>query len=218
MPKETFFNLAQDKREHILEIAIHEFAEHGYKSASISRMVANAGIAKGSFYQYFKDKNDLFLHLVTLATEQKQAFFTQFDPPSAELGTFSYLRWAFSKRIEFEVANPKLNKIGYIAVYGDYPHRDEIMALGQAEAAKFTQNLFARGRAAGDLDPDLDGPLAMFIFNSVFLHLADYLLERLGIEKESLVDERPFLFDSPEATEIFDGIMNILQHGMGGKS
>ena len=58
MPKQTFFNLPEDKRENLINIAIEEFAENDYQTASISRIVANAGIAKGSFYQYFENKED----------------------------------------------------------------------------------------------------------------------------------------------------------------
>ena len=45
MPNQTFFNLPDAKREQILQIAIDEFAENDTDSASISRIVARAGIA-----------------------------------------------------------------------------------------------------------------------------------------------------------------------------
>jgi AcrR family transcriptional regulator len=53
MPNQTFFNLAEEKREQITQVAIDEFANNDYGGGSISRIVARAGIAKGSFYQYF---------------------------------------------------------------------------------------------------------------------------------------------------------------------
>ena len=56
MPKDTFTNLPEEKRRHFLNIAIKEFAEHPYNTASISEIVRQAGIAKGSVYQYFENK------------------------------------------------------------------------------------------------------------------------------------------------------------------
>ncbi len=53
MPQATFFNLPEEKRQKILECALDEFAAHDYDSASVSKIVAKAGIAKGSLYQYF---------------------------------------------------------------------------------------------------------------------------------------------------------------------
>ena len=48
MPKETYFNLPDDKRQAILDLAIEEFASHDYKNASISRIVERAGIARST--------------------------------------------------------------------------------------------------------------------------------------------------------------------------
>ena len=78
MPKQTFFNLPDHKREHVTRCAVSEFARQGYKQASISRIVAASGIAKGSFYQYFEDKDDLFIHIVlTEVGGVKQAAYEQ---------------------------------------------------------------------------------------------------------------------------------------------
>ena len=71
MPKDTFFNLPEDKRTLICDVAIDEFAEYPFDQASINRIVAKSGIAKGSFYQYFEDKKDLFLHIMQLIAEEK---------------------------------------------------------------------------------------------------------------------------------------------------
>ena len=64
MPKQTFFNLNADKRKRIEDAATKEFAEYGFHGARLNNIVQNAGIAKGSFYQYFEDLDDLFLHLI----------------------------------------------------------------------------------------------------------------------------------------------------------
>lgn len=71
MPKETFFNLSQEKRNKITELALEEFALHDYRTASLSRIVEKAGISKGSMYQYFDDKKELYLYLVKLAADIK---------------------------------------------------------------------------------------------------------------------------------------------------
>lgn len=218
MPKETFFNLPAEKRQHILDAAIDEFAAKPYRSASISRIVRQTGIAKGSFYQYFEDKKDLYLYLVQLAGEQKADFFNSFPPPKPNMGAFEFLRWAFGIRVQFEVAKPKLTQIAYKAIYGDTPFPDEVLAQAEGQADDFTQQLLARGMAEGDLDPNLDTELATFILNSVFLRLGEYLLERLEIDPADLVKDEPFLFESPEAEAIFDGIMHILETGMGRKN
>lgn len=48
MPKQTFLNLSDAKRKAFLEIALEEFANNDYNTASVSKIVEQAGIAKGS--------------------------------------------------------------------------------------------------------------------------------------------------------------------------
>ena len=62
MPKETFFKLSEEKRRRILGAAGEEFTTVPYSEASINRIVKNAQIPRGSFYQYFEDKEDLFFY------------------------------------------------------------------------------------------------------------------------------------------------------------
>lgn len=70
MPKKTFFNLPEEKRQAIIDAAYDIFIEHDYKDINI-RMLAKAfHISLGSFYQYFDDKDELYLYLVT-AVEKK---------------------------------------------------------------------------------------------------------------------------------------------------
>lgn len=64
MPTDTFFRLPAEKRARILDSAWSEFTAVPYAEASINRIVQTSHIPRGSFYQYFKDKNDLFLTLI----------------------------------------------------------------------------------------------------------------------------------------------------------
>lgn len=64
LPTETFFRLPEIKRETLLSCARQEFARVPYPDASINRIIHSAGIPRGSFYMYFEDKSDLFLHLM----------------------------------------------------------------------------------------------------------------------------------------------------------
>ena len=64
MPTETFFRLPEAKRETLLRCARQEFARVPYPDASINRIIHAAGIPRGSFYQYFVDKRDLFVYLM----------------------------------------------------------------------------------------------------------------------------------------------------------
>lgn len=49
-----------ERRRQILETAVKTFARLGYERASIAEVCADAGIARGTLYQYFEDKKSLF--------------------------------------------------------------------------------------------------------------------------------------------------------------
>ncbi|EYF05708.1 TetR/AcrR family transcriptional regulator [Chondromyces apiculatus] len=53
-----------DRRQELLRAGRAVFAEKGYHEAKIDDIVASAGVAKGTFYLYFRDKRALFAELV----------------------------------------------------------------------------------------------------------------------------------------------------------
>lgn len=65
MPTSTFFNLPEDKKNKILKAANKEFERVPIEQVSIKNIVESAEIARGSFYQYFEDKEDLFQYIMS---------------------------------------------------------------------------------------------------------------------------------------------------------
>lgn len=65
MPKKTFFNLCKSKKEKIINTAYDIFIEEDYENINIRNITSRIGISIGSFYQYFSDKDDLYLYLMS---------------------------------------------------------------------------------------------------------------------------------------------------------
>ncbi len=61
------------KYEALLRAALLEFSEHGYTRTTSKTIAAGAGVATGSFYQYFEDKNDILYRLVSNRFESLKA-------------------------------------------------------------------------------------------------------------------------------------------------
>ena len=64
MCTETFLRLPEEKRRRFLDAAWEEFTSARFVDVSINQIVRRAGIPRGSFYQYFAGKDDLFAYLL----------------------------------------------------------------------------------------------------------------------------------------------------------
>ena len=64
-----FFSLKPEKRERIINAALKEFAKNGYDKASTNEIVKESGISKGSLFNYFISKKELYLFLLDYASQ-----------------------------------------------------------------------------------------------------------------------------------------------------
>ncbi len=215
MPKPTFFNLPDTKRQIIIDYAIAEFASHDYDSASISNMVKQAKIAKGSFYQYFEDKRDLYLYLVDLAAQEKIVFLKASQPPERQMGFFAHLRWLFSASTQFDLSHPALSQIVNRAVYGDVPFREAVLQRTQSASFGYLYDLVKSGIAQGDISPSVSPDLAIFVINSLAGGLRDFIPQQLELNAEQLTQGPPPDLDMAAIEKIFDDLVQVLEHGIG---
>lgn len=61
---EQFQKIREEKKALIFDAALHQFAEEGIHSSSISKIAKKAGISKGLIYNYFESKEDLVKQLM----------------------------------------------------------------------------------------------------------------------------------------------------------
>lgn len=77
MPKQTFFNLPANKKKTLIEAAEKEFTRVPLFEASIANIIKTACIARGSFYQYFEDKEDLYFYLLDEKLKETKGYFIE---------------------------------------------------------------------------------------------------------------------------------------------
>lgn len=218
MPKPTFFNLPQDKRSAILDTAMAEFAEHDYQSASISRMVAHLGIAKGSFYQYFQDKDDLYLYVLDLAMRERLAYLSAQVTPDAQADLFAYMQALIEAGLRFDLAHPHLGQIVYRGLFGGGPLREQIYSRLKTPLLEFQREALARGAASGEIAPDVDLDLAAHILYAIMMNIGSTIVERLRLDPERLM--RGNLSDSEMAALrlALGQVVRIMRYGLSERS
>jgi len=97
------------RREAIIQAAIEVFSKKDFKTASISEIARKAGVADGTIYQYFKNKEDLFF---SIPVEKTNEFRSQLELHLEGIsGAFNKLRkfvWYF---LYFFKTNPDYGRI-----------------------------------------------------------------------------------------------------------
>lgn len=72
MPTENFYKLDSGKRQKIVDAMKKEFSRVPFHEASVNRIVENAGISKGSFWVYFKSKEEAIEYLIESHLEKER--------------------------------------------------------------------------------------------------------------------------------------------------
>src|SRR5690625_5398364 len=64
-----FINLKSDKQKEIINAAIMEFVQSGFEKASTNEIVKRSNISKGSLFNYFNSKKDLYVYLIEYSVQ-----------------------------------------------------------------------------------------------------------------------------------------------------
>ncbi len=64
MPKETFLNLSQKKKQHIEQILLEKFYNRHISQVKVSEIVEAMQMSRGAFYKYFQDLEDAYSYLI----------------------------------------------------------------------------------------------------------------------------------------------------------
>lgn len=208
MAKQTFLNLPEEKRQAFLEIALDEFANNDYNSASISKIVEKAGIAKGSVYQYFEDKQDLFLYLLEISNQTMMGYIRESAPPDPNADFFEILRWQMSATVQAAVQFPVHSRLARRAYSSSLPFRDAVFENAKKVREEHFQNMVVQAQDAGQLNATLDPAVVSFMLQGLMNDLGPFLQARFGDTGDDWIER-------PEVGQVFDQVVRVLQGGLG---
>lgn len=184
MPKQTFFNLEEEKRQNIIRSAVEEFAGFPYERASLSQIVAKAGISKGSMYQYFQDKLDLYLYIVELAYEQKKNYVDlAFE---LEGDAFAVLEEYYRQSLLFFQDHPELHQVTSNFWGSQAQALQTLHEEGKVSRAKDFNEVLEDVFSFDSVNFELDRAAVFFVYHAVGKALIDHFQE--GME-QSFVKE-----------------------------
>lgn len=80
-----FHSLEPEKQERIINAAMKEFAQRGYEKASTNQIVKEAQISKGSLFNYFRSKKDLYLYVIQCCLQIVEQIEKQIDENETDI-------------------------------------------------------------------------------------------------------------------------------------
>lgn len=167
-PSERFRNLESDKQERVLEAAIDEFALHGFRQASVNRLVQKLGIAKGSIFQYFGNKEGLFHVIFDHAVGLVRHSLRQVKQETAGKDFFERIRQSILAGIRFIERHPRIYRVYLKMIFQeDFPLRAEFLQQVHLFSAEYLRPHVEAGIAAGDLRQDLDVGMTVFFLDAL---------------------------------------------------
>jgi AcrR family transcriptional regulator len=210
IPRETFNNLESEKKQKILETAIDEFAFHGFRQASLNRMVQRIGIAKGSIFQYFGNKEGLFQFIFNHAVELVRGSLRQVKKETAGSDFFERIRGSILAGVRFIEKHPRVYRIYLKMIFQeDFPLRAEFLQQVHLFSAEYLRPMVEQGVAREELRPDLDVDMAVFFLDA----LMDRFLQASCV---SFLDAGVGLYQAPphEIDRRVDEFIKLIRFGM----
>jgi AcrR family transcriptional regulator len=217
MPKDTFHNLEEDKKERIMRAAIGEFSRHGFEKGNIGNAAKNAGVSKGSMYQYFENKKELFLYCVQWSSElfMKKYNITA-ELPGKAANFFDYILES-SKTLFSQMREERELVIFLQDVFlGKYKNlMSESMEYMQRISDELMLQFIRQGKENGYIRKDIDDELLCIFAAAVTYKFKEHTLNKARSLGEDILDV-PF-----EALEgEYRAMIELMKNGMtdnGGK-
>ncbi|TNE82344.1 MAG: TetR/AcrR family transcriptional regulator [Bacteroidetes bacterium] len=184
MPSTTFTKLPAAKREKFIKVAMEEFASAGYEKASVTQMVKKLHIAKGSVYQYFENKKELYFYLLEQAQAKRQEYLKAVlrNPPESFWELYVKL---FESSLKFDYENPEMSSLIMNSAYEKYAEDlGNLMLVQKKKSLDFMQGLLEREYLRGGLRYDVDVSTMAFFASNITNGIWDYLtIKNLNTEK-----------------------------------
>ncbi|MEE8341454.1 MAG: TetR/AcrR family transcriptional regulator, partial [Candidatus Neomarinimicrobiota bacterium] len=202
----TFTQLADSKQKSIIDASVYEFANNGFKNASVNKIVEKAGISKGSLFNYFKSKNLLFDHIYQIALREVKIYLAEVRDESENDDFFIRFGKIINSGIMFISKHPRLARIYFRLLNSDdSPYGKEIIKKLHGEAIKYLTDFVETGIERNELRSELSLNTVAFLMESILNRI-------LQVHYLEIFDTKPEL--SKNNNNWINEIVNTLKMGL----
>ncbi|CDO30751.1 TetR/AcrR family transcriptional regulator [Mycolicibacterium porcinum] len=174
MPTVTWARLDPVRRAAVVEAAEAEFGAHGYSRGSLNVIARRAGVAKGSLFQYFADKRDLYAFIADIGSQRVRAYMEDrirtLDP---DRPFFDFLTDLLDDWVAYFADHPQDRSLHAAASFEvDTDARVSVRTVIHRHYLEVLRPLVQEAQTRGDLRADADAGALISLLLMIFPHLA----------------------------------------------
>jgi len=187
-----------------------EFSNANYNTASINQICKKSNIPKGSFYQYFEDKLDLYVYIMSIAIQEKIKFFSEVLAEFHTLTLQEQFRLLFLKGIEFAKKHPLYAALGeQFTREDDEKAKSVVIKEGDKQSETLFIQMINNARAKGEINNQVDTLALTLLLQSLNSAVNQYMLDKFG--------NLNYEFNQEDVNSFVDSLLNIIFNGISKK-
>jgi AcrR family transcriptional regulator len=174
MPTVTWARVDPIRRAAVIEAAEAEFGAHGFSRGSLNVIARRAGVAKGSLFQYFADKRDLYAFIADIGSQRVRSYMEarirELDPSRP---FFEFLTDLLDTWVSYFADHPQERSLHAAASFEvDTDARISVRTVIHRHYLDVLRPLVRDAHARGDLRADSDTDALLSLLLMIFPHLA----------------------------------------------
>jgi len=216
MAKETFLNLSPEKRNRFTEAALREFSSNDFQSASVTAIVKELGIAKGSVYQYFENKLELWLYLKQYSEQVKLGYIKSINRSDYK-DFWDYYRAMYRSGVNFDLENSHCSQFLYRVGFKETsPEVSPYLNSWRTQAQKMFEGLIEAEKKSGAFNKKIANKIAAHFMVSISLSVAEIMQQQFKVDFEKNVEKGKPLFgaNAKELMKAVDEIIKLLEKAL----
>jgi AcrR family transcriptional regulator len=179
LPTVTWVRVDPARRAAVIAAAEAEFGAHGFSRGSLNVIARRAGVAKGSLFQYFADKRDLFAFIADIVSQRVRSYMEELirelDPSRP---FFEFLTDLLDAWVAYFAEHPRERALHAAATLEvDTEARVSVRSVLHRHYLEVLRPLVRDAQVRGDLrrDSDIDALLSLLLLIFPHLALAPYM-------------------------------------------
>ncbi|QED29218.1 TetR/AcrR family transcriptional regulator [Microvenator marinus] len=174
-----------DKRQRILEGALKAFARKGFYNTKVSEIASEAGVADGTIYLYFKNKDDL---LISLFEDRMEWVIERLETELADSpgDVFEKLRQVVDMHFKLALEEPDLAEFITVELRQSAKFMKEYKNPRFLDYLRILERIVEVGQEQGVIRKDIDPRL----FGRALFGALDEVLLTLTFSKNHQVEEK----------------------------